>query len=90
MQHYIPHQYGGFDIQSRPSEGQNNHVITPFSEVLSKHINNLELSVQGKVKWMGNLDSLKRLIIDLVGDDGRWSSPGGVAKAFRNDNLSVT
>ena len=43
-----------------------------------------------KVKWMGNLDSLKRLIIDLVGDDGRWSSPGGAAKAFRNDNLSVT
>ncbi len=77
-------------IQSRPSEGQNNHVITPISEVLSKHINNFELSVQGKVKWMGNLDSLKRLIIDLFGDKGRWSSSGGAAKAFRNDHLSIT
>ncbi len=39
---------------------------------------------------MGNLNSLKRLIIDLFGDKGRWSSPGGAAKAFRNDHLPIT
>jgi hypothetical protein len=37
------------DIQSRPSEGQDNHVITPFSEVLSKHINHTQCTKKSKM-----------------------------------------
>ena len=39
-----------------------------------------------KLKWRGDLESLKRFIADDLNLSGKWSSPGGDARAFTNEN----
>ena len=40
--------------------------------------------------WLGDIDQLKSLVSELFVSSGKWSSPGGYAKSFRNDKISVT
>ena len=61
-----------------------------ISAVLLKHIKLLNYDPNKKIHWLGNLDELKALIFELFGSSGKWSSPGGYAKSFRNENISVT
>ena len=42
------------------------------------------------MKWLGNLESLKAFVFALFGEDGKWSSPGGSAKSFRNESVTIT
>jgi hypothetical protein len=46
-------------------------------------------NVDGRIKWLGNLDKLKKFVFSLLGD-GKWRSPGGSAKAFRNERIELT
>ena len=52
-------------------------------------MNLLNYDPNQKIQWLGNIDQLKNLISDLFGSNGKWSSPGGYAKYFRNDKISV-
>ncbi|CAB3991518.1 Hypothetical predicted protein [Paramuricea clavata] len=49
----------------------------------------IECSNDGKVKWLSNLNDLKAFMSALFGDVGKWSSPGGSAKSYRNDLISI-
>ena len=43
-----------------------------------------------KLKWSGDLESLKRFIADELNLSGRkWSSPGGDVKVFTNTNTNI-
>ena len=42
-----------------------------------------------RLKWMHDLDSLKKIIQDLVGLQGKWSFPGGGSKRFKCINAKV-
>ena len=39
-----------------------------------------------KLKWRGDMESLERFIADDLNLTGKWSSPGGDARAFTNEN----
>lgn len=45
-----------------------------------------------RLKWVSGLDSLKKIIHESLGLQGKWSSPGGGSKKFTstNANLSIT
>lgn len=58
-------------------------------DILVKYKNHLEHKEDGKVKWLGDLERLKCFVFDLFGE-GKWSSPGGSAKSFRNDLVVIT
>lgn len=76
-----------------PSSGltsENVQQITQAFKVLPKYKEYLTNSDDGKVKWMGNLEELKRFVFDIFGEDGKWSSPGGSAKAFHNKKITIT
>ncbi|CAB3996074.1 Hypothetical predicted protein, partial [Paramuricea clavata] len=59
-------------------------------ENLLKYKEYFQVQPDKKIKWLGNFDELKCLIFDLFGADGKWSSPRGSAKAFRNDKITIT
>ena len=59
-------------------------------ENLLKYKECFQVQPDKKIKWLGNFDELKCLIFDLFGVDGKWSSPRGSAKAFRNDKITIT
>ena len=44
----------------------------------------------GKLKWIGNLSSLKRFVEDELGQVGKWLSPGGNTKLFSGEFLTLT
>ena len=66
------YQYGGRS-QSRQTE----YCLT---EALVKYKGYLECSGDEKLKWWGDLGSLKAFVFALFDQDGKWSSPGGSAK----------
>lgn len=72
------------------SNSENVQQISRASTAFLKYSKYLENSTDGKVKWLGDLKELKQLISDIFGDDGKWSSPGGSTKAFRNDKITIT
>ena len=74
------------------NSGKHNEIFeqTEMSAVLLKHIKLLNYDLNKKIHWLGNLVELKALIFELFGSSGKWSSPGGYAKSFRNENISVT
>ena len=57
--------------------------------VLNKYKENLS-NDSGKVKWLGTLEDLKKFVSDMFDGDGKWRSPGGKAKSFRNDHIAIT
>ena len=73
------------------NSGKHNEIFeqTEMSAVLLKHIKLLNYDLNKKIHWLGNLVELKALIFELFGSSGKWSSPGGYAKSFRNENVSV-
>ena len=42
-----------------------------------------------KLKWNGNLDSLKLFVQSSLNLTGKWSSPGGSTKQFTSDNVLI-
>jgi hypothetical protein len=42
-----------------------------------------------RLKWVGNLNSLKKFISDSIGLEGKWQSPGGYAKHFICGNMGL-
>ena len=48
----------------------------------------------GKLKWHGSLEELKKIFEQSIGLRGKWSSPGGSAKKFdlceTEQQLSIT
>lgn len=43
----------------------------------------------GRLKWIKNLESLKKFFDDVLGLRGKWSSPGGNSKKFKCNNLDI-
>ena len=43
-----------------------------------------------KLRWRGNLETLKSFIANELNLTGKWTSPGGDVKAFTNDNDYIT
>lgn len=43
-----------------------------------------------KLKWRGNLETLKSFISNELNLTGKWTSPGGDVKAFTNDDGYIT
>ena len=59
-------------------------------EKLLKYKEYFQVHPDKKIKWLGSFEELKCLIFDLFGVDGKWSSPRGTAKTFRNDKITIT
>ena len=51
---------------------------------------NLHYDSDSKVKWLGQFDGLKQFVNDILQEDGRWSSPGGKAKSFHTEKVTIT
>ena len=62
-----------------------------FSNVVPTYVEYIEYSNHdNRIKWPGNYELLRNFVSDLFGNDGKWSSPGGSGKSFRNDRLCIT
>jgi hypothetical protein len=70
-------------------ESQQIKLEYKLSEVYFMFKEFIECSNDGKVKWLSNLIDLKAFMSALFGDVGKWSSPGGGAKSYRNDLISI-
>jgi hypothetical protein len=70
-------------------ESQQIKLEYKLSEVYFMFKEFIECSNDGKVKWLSNLNDLKAFMSALFGDVGKWSSPGGGAKSYRNDLISI-
>jgi hypothetical protein len=44
---------------------------------------------KGKYKWSGSFEELKKLLNQELGYETNWSSPGGDAKTFQNEKLTI-
>ena len=51
---------------------------------------NLHYNSDGKVKWLGQFGGLKQFVNDILQEDGKWSSPGGKAKSFHTEKVTIT
>ena len=75
--------------RSRPA---NHHLelecITTAVQV--KYKVNLHYDSDGKVKWLVQFDGLKQFVNDILQEDGKWSSPGGKAKSFHTEKVTIT
>ena len=64
----------------------NSDAFLPFKD-------KLELTYDGKrLKWNKTLEDLKHFFVNVVGLNGKWTSPGGKAKKLSNcrSNITVT
>ena len=77
---------------SQNSSPESREIQTEYclTEDLVKYKGYRECSAHEKLKWWGDLGSLKAFVFALFGQDGKWSSPGGSAKAFRNTSVTIT
>ncbi len=76
---------------SSSNENQYNQLKNNLFEVQSKYKQYLEYDKDSnKVKWKDNLENLKCFAAELFGDEGKWISPGGNAKSFRFNQISIT
>jgi hypothetical protein len=77
---------------SQNSSSESREIQTEYclTEALVKYKGYLECYGDEKLKWWGDLGSLKAFVFALFGQDGKWSSPGGRAKAFRNKSVTIT
>ena len=58
------------------------HVDVNVLKLLS---NELNFTYDGnRIKWTGDLDSLKLFVENVIGLTGVWRSPGGYAKQFKS------
>ena len=65
---------------------------------LSKDLNNIwpeyyryiECDSTERIKWLGDLDTLKLFVRNLLGDVGKCSSPSGSAKAYYYMQSDIT
>ena len=71
-------------------ENQIKQLQVTFSHTLLKYEGYIEYTNDNKVKWSGGLVKLKSFVVDLFGDEGKWSSPGGSAKLFQSNWISIT
>jgi hypothetical protein len=49
----------------------------------------LSMTDKGKYKWSGSFEELKKLLNQELGYETNWSSPGGDAKKFQNEKLTI-
>ena len=77
---------------SQNSSPESREIQTEYclTDALVKYKGYFECSADEKLKWWGDLGSLKAFVFALFGQDGKWSSPGGSAKAFRNTSVTIT
>ncbi|CAB4005809.1 hypothetical protein BSL78_29534 [Paramuricea clavata] len=78
-----------WDFNRRKLQSALSNLEYKLSEVYFMFKEFIECSSDGKVKWLGNLNDLKAFMSALFGDVGKWSSPGGGAKSYRNDLISI-
>jgi hypothetical protein len=71
-------------------ENQIKQLQVTLSHTLLKYEGYIEYNNDNKVKWSGGLVKLKSFVVDLFGDEGKWSSPGGSAKLFQSNWISIT
>ncbi|CAB4009125.1 Scavenger receptor cysteine-rich type 1 M130 [Paramuricea clavata] len=53
-------------------------------------LHNLSTSSKGKLKWTADFEALQRFVAEvLVLSDGEWTTPGGHAKLYQNESISI-
>lgn len=53
-------------------------------------LHNLSTSSKGKLKWTADFEALQRFVAEvLVLSDGEWSTPGGYAKLYQDESISI-
>ena len=50
----------------------------------------IECDSTERIKWLGDIDVLKLFVRDLLGDVGKWSSPGHFARAYYYKQSDIT
>jgi hypothetical protein len=79
--HDIPSsvQYSKFSIQNL-----NSGAFRPYND-------DCNLAYDGKrLKWNNNFDILQKFLKNIVGLNGKWTSPGGNSKKFKSSNSDLT
>jgi hypothetical protein len=61
------------------------------SGALRPYIDDCNLVYDGKrLKWNNNFGELQKFLKNIVGLNGKWTSPGGNSKKFKNSNSDLT
>ena len=54
------------------------------------HKYNLNLSYDGKrLKWNNNREELRRFFQNVIGQNGKWTIPGGYSKRYVDNNFDL-
>ena len=48
-----------------------------------------EITRKGKLKWLGDSESLQKFVEDVIHIKAKWTSPGGECKLIETDNVSI-
>ncbi|CAB3978448.1 Hypothetical predicted protein [Paramuricea clavata] len=53
-------------------------------------LHNLSTRSKAKLKWTADFKALQRFVADVLGlSDGEWTTPGGHAKLYQNESISI-
>lgn len=68
-------------------DAHDQHFEAHFKE---KYAEKLEFGNDNKIKWFGTFAELQVFVADLLNETGIWNSPGGRAKVYRSEEISIT
>ena len=53
-------------------------------------LHHLSTSSKGQLKWTADFEALQRFVAEvLVLSDGEWTTPGGHAKLYQDESISI-
>ena len=55
-----------------------------------KYAEKLDCSEGVKIQWLGGFVELQDFVSDVLDEPGKWNSPGGKAKSYRNSKITMT
>ena len=55
-----------------------------------KYAEKLDCSEGVKIQWLGGFVELQDFVSDVLDEPGKWNSPGGEAKSYRNSKIEMT
>ena len=55
-----------------------------------KYAEKLDCSDGVKIRWLGGIVELQGFVSDLLDEPGKWNSPCGEAKSYRNSKIEMT
>ena len=73
-----------------PLTGDANTVITNVNRRIPNHNHVTSSTLNLKLSWTGDFQSLKDFVHTVIKFEGEWSSPGGEKKLFTSDQVTLT